>query len=332
MLFVNPLSTEERETLENMKRYHPSHVPRVRAQAVLLSAAGYNLKELSAIFNVCRQSTSTWLTAWERDGIVGLLDKPRSGRPCKLTGKAKNYVIDMIEESPRSLKTVLAKLAEMWNIPVSISTIKRICKKAGLIWKRVRKSLKSKRDPDLFAQSQQELAVLAEQAHQRQIDLVYFDESGFTLEPCVPYAWQFIGKTIEVPCAKSNRLNVLGFMNKNGSFQSWVFEHTITTAAVVACIDHFVFTLERPTTLVIDNAPIHTSNEFKDNIDRWKEKKLTILPIAPYSPELNLIEILWRKIKYEWMSFSAYSSFHSLKQNLFDILANIGKNYCIKFA
>ena len=332
MLFVNALLAEERETLEHMKRYHPSHVPRARAQAVLLSAAGFNLKELSAIFGVCRQTTATWLSAWERGGIAALLDKPRSGRPCKLTDKAKDYVLKQVGESPRSLKTVLAQLAAQWNIPVSLATLKRTCKQAGLIWKRVRKSLKAKRDPDLFAQSQQQLAALAEQAQQQQIDLVYFDESGFTLEPCVPYAWQPTGETIEVPCAKSNRLNVLGFMNKNGAFQSWVFEHTITTATVVACIDRFVLTLERPTVLVVDNAPIHTSHEFKDNIDRWKEQKLTVLPIAPYSPELNLIEILWRKIKYEWMPFSAYSSFLSLKQNLFDILANIGKDYCIEFA
>lgn len=332
MFFVNALSAEENQTLENMKRYHHSHVPRVRAQAVLLSNAGFSLKELSAIFGVCRQTTATWLTAWEKGGIAALLDKPRSGRPCKLTGAAKHSVLDKIGESSRSLKAVLAQLTEHLGIPVSIASLKRVCKQAGLVWKRVRKSLKSKRDPDLFEQSRQQLAALAEQAEQQQIDLVYFDESGFTLEPCIPYAWQPVGKTIGVPCAKSKRLNVLGFMNKNGPFQSWVFEQSVTTAVVVACIDRFAQALERPTVLVIDNAPTHTSHEFKDNIDRWQEQKLTILSIAPYSPELNLIEILWRKIKYEWMPFSAYSSFLSLKQNLFDILANIGKAYQIEFA
>jgi transposase len=53
--------------------------------------------------------------------------------------------------------------------------------------------------------------------------------------------------------------------------------------------------------------------------------------IAPYSPELNIIEIVWRKIKYEWMPFSAYESFQRLKECLFDILANIGKSYTIEF-
>jgi hypothetical protein len=54
--------------------------------------------------------------------------------------------------------------------------------------------------------------------------------------------------------------------------------------------------------------------------------------IAPYSPDLNLIEILWRKIKYEWMPFSAYLSFANLTECLFEILASIGKSRTIAFA
>lgn len=332
MLTVKNLSAEERLQLENINKHHASHAPRMRAHAVLLSNTGFSLKELSKAFGVCRQTAATWLKDWKAGGTNALLDKPRSGRPCKLLENIKQDVIELIKEIPRSLKTVLAKLSENEGITVSCATLKRLCKQAKLCWKRVRKSLRAKRDPDLFAQSQQQLAALIEQAKLQQIDLVYFDESGFTLEPCIPYAWQPVGETIEVPCAKSTRLNVLGFMNSNGAFQSWVFEKSITSAVVVACIDDFAESIKRPTGLVIDNAPIHTSYEFKDNIERWQRQGLIIVPIAPYSPELNLIEILWRKIKYEWMPFSAYDSFQSLKQNLFHILANIGKSYFIEIA
>lgn len=304
----------------------------MRAHAVLLSDAGFSLKQLSVIFNVCRQTVSAWLRHWEEGGSDALSDKPRSGRPPKVTGEARQYVLGQVTESPRSLKTVLALLAEKWGVPVSIASLKRLCKKAGLVWKRVRKSLKSKRDAERFAQAQQQLAGLAEQAGRQEIDLAYFDESGFTLEPCVPYAWQPVGETVEVPCAKSKRLNVLGIMNKNGQFHSWVFGQSITSTVAVAFIDSFAENLTRPTVLVMDNAPIHTSDEFTDNIGRWSEQGLTILNLPPYSPELNLIEILWRKIKYEWLPFSAYQSFLSLKHSLFEILANIGKNYHINFA
>jgi transposase len=32
---------------------------------------------------------------------------------------------------------------------------------------------------------------------------------------------------------------------------------------------------------------------------------LIIKYLPPYSPELNLIEILWRRIKYTWLPFSS---------------------------
>ena len=153
-----------------------------------------------------------------------------------------------------------------------------------------------------------------QQHEEGEIDLCYFDESGFTLEPCVPYAWQQTGETIEIPSSKSKRLNVLGFVNRDCEFTSFVFEGSVNTSVVTACIDEFSKQIKKPTTLVIDNASTHTSNEFNENLEKWKERKLTIYPIPPYSPELNIIEIVWRKIKYEWLPFSAYESFISLKK------------------
>jgi len=78
--------------------------------------------------------------------------------------------------------------------------------------------------------------------------------------------------------------------------------------------------------------PTHPSKEFTAQIDRWSELGLTIVPISPYSPELNIIEIVWRKIKYEWLPFSAYESIEALRESLFEVLANIGKKYQIDFA
>ena len=63
-----------------------------------------------------------------------------------------------------------------------------------------------------------------------------------------------------------------------------------------------------------------------------KEAGLTIYPIPPYSPELNIIEIIWRKIKYEWLPFSAYESYQSLERELFNVLAHIGGSHKVAFS
>ena len=200
------------------------------------------------------------------EGISGLLDKPRSGRPHILSKEDKADALIRVNQSPL-IKKVLADLNVALDITLSLSTLKRACKRAGLTWKRVRKSLKSKQNPELFEQSRQQLLSLIEQSQDKEIDLFYFDESGFTLEPCVPYAWQPLGKNIKIPSSKSKRLNVLGFMDRESRLTSIVVEGGVTSAVVVASIDHFreleinnhpislISTLQRPTVLIIDNAP-----------------------------------------------------------------------------
>jgi hypothetical protein len=72
----------------------------------------------------------------------------------------------------------------------------------------VRKSFKSLRDPRAFAKGKRELEALQKQAEQGKIDLYYFDESGFTLDPSLPYAWQEPGTVRAIPARKCGRINV----------------------------------------------------------------------------------------------------------------------------
>ena len=63
----------------------------------------------------------------------------------------------------------------------------------------------------------------------------------------------------------------------------------------------------------------------------WKKKGLDLYFLPGYAPELNLIEILWRFIKYYWLPFSAYLNFCALVEAVEDILVNVGSKYKIAF-
>ena len=144
MKFVSPLNTTEITTLQCMSRDHPLACSRTRANAVLLSDKKMPLQSIASLCGVCRQTVSIWLNNWEKNGICGLLDKPRRGRPKILSPDQEAEVIDLIKESPRSLNKVLAEIENRWGIKLSKSTLKRLCKQEKLSWKRMRRSVRRK--------------------------------------------------------------------------------------------------------------------------------------------------------------------------------------------
>lgn len=100
---------------------------------------------------------------------------------------------------------------------------------------------------------------------------------------------------------------------------------------IIAFIDDFAENITQKTVLVLDNAPIHHSETFKDKIDEWQQKDLYIFFLPTYSPHLNLIETLWRKIKYEWLKPKDYLNFDTLTNAVESIVLEIGKKYKINF-
>jgi transposase len=108
-------------------------------------------------------------------------------------------------------------------------------------------------------------------------------------------------------------------------------ESTCNTDKVIGVMDRFVTQINKKTVVILDNSPIHKSKKFIAKLEEWREKDVLIFFLPAYSPELNLIEILWRRIKYEWIPFDAYSCFENLKERLAEVLANFSGKYDIIF-
>ena len=61
------------------------------------------------------------------------------------------------------------------------------------------------------------------------------------------------------------------------------------------------------------------------------EKKLLVCFLPTYSPELNLIEILWRKVKYEWLNLLTIMNFKEFEQEVKRVFDLFGQEYLISF-
>jgi transposase len=136
-----------------------------------------------------------------------------------------------------------------------------------------------------------------------------------------------------LPVSKGKSQNVLGFMwHRCQKFASFVFEGAIDSNVVIGCFDIIAQNIEKETVIVMDNAPIHRSEEFEEKIQEWEKLGLKVYFLPTYCPSLNKIEMLWEKIKYDWLSWEAYSSYKNLCEELDKILSQIGSKYRITFS
>ena len=108
------------QTLETvLKQTQEARVFR-RAQAVREVVAGHNINTVSATFHLANSALRKWVQRFAQEGPQGLRDRPRSGRPPKVTCALEQHLQRLVEQDPlqhgalssqwscRELATVLA--------------------------------------------------------------------------------------------------------------------------------------------------------------------------------------------------------------------------------
>jgi transposase len=304
-----------------------------RAQAISLSARGYTIDGIGAIIECHRVTVSRWIGQWHEQGVDGLLEKEGRGRMKSLAEEEEKQVLEWLKSDERGTNGLLGKIEKVFGKKISSATLKRLFKRNGNVWKRVRASLARQRDEEEFRQCGQELIEHTEAAVNGEIDLFYMDQSGFGRSPYIPYAWQGKGSTTEVPCREGKRINVTGaYPLMKGTLHAEITDENITSAKIVDFLEEFSKTVKKFTVVVLDNASIHAAKAVSEKLKEWGSGNLYLYYLPTYSPELSLIEIVWRKIKHEWLPMSAFESFKSLWKNLSDMIQKIGIEYNIYFA
>ncbi len=132
MRFVQPLSDAEVQSLRDASKNASKPAQRRRAHGILLSHKGYTINQISEILDVQRDTVTRWLNAWQRDGLDGLADKARAGRPSVYDDQDRERLQALVAETPHQIRALQARMAEETGKPVSLSTVQRALKKAGV--------------------------------------------------------------------------------------------------------------------------------------------------------------------------------------------------------
>lgn len=146
--FIRELTPREEREIARLCRERAKAVRR-RAAIVRLSARQVPIPAIMRRLNVSRPTITTWLTRFEKSGFSGLRDRPRPGRPLKLTLDVQRRIVLVASSRPRDLGVHIAAwslsklreyLVRSGIVPsLSLESLRTVLRRGGLSLKTARK-------------------------------------------------------------------------------------------------------------------------------------------------------------------------------------------------
>jgi hypothetical protein len=129
--------------------------------------------------------------------------------------------------------------------------------------------------------------------HQR----VYIDQSGVDNTLVYPWGWSRKGQTCHGDRLghKTERVSMMAALCQGQVIAPLTFRGTCYAALVEAWVEqHLLPVLQPGQVVILDNAAFHRHARLRALL---ATKGCSLLPLPPYSPDLNPIEHLWNTLK-----------------------------------
>ena len=177
----------------------------------------------------------------------------------------------------------------------------------------------AKADPDIQEKFiKKELEPRLEEAKSNKRHVFFVDAAHFVLSPFLGYLWSFSRLFIKAPAGR-NRFNVLGALNAITHKLIMITNDAYINADSVCQLLREIANqrIDVPITLILDNARYQKCfvvQELAKSLD------IELLYLPPYSPNLNIIERLWKFVKKECLYSKYYSDFDKFKTSISECL------------
>ena len=258
-------------------------------------------EQVAALYSTSRRSLNHWVRWFNQQGIDGLIEGARTGRPSKITPEQSAHYRQLIEqpEVADQLHGTAVKfpgyLRQELQHEIGYRTVVRWLHDNN-VRLQVPQSWPDRQDE---AQRQLFLERLKGDLLDDDRDIWYLDEMGIEGDPRPRRRWAQKGAKIRVPYYGEHlRRNVTGLVGpRTGQFYALEFTHT-DSEVFQGFLDHANqdVKLERPRNIIsCDNATWHKKKSMP-----WGAFEPVFLP--PYSPDFNPSERLWLLIKAAWFA------------------------------
>jgi transposase len=314
---------------------------RDRLQIVRLAHRGRPHRDIAADLGITPRTVQNWLNAYNRGGIAALRPRKAKGQPpsipVRLAPDIRRWVIDGpaasgLDRANWTHAELADHLRKTHGITASRSAMQRFCRRHGIrLYRPTYRLLRG--DPVKQAEAKVELAELRERAEAGELVLLSQDEARF---PMVPTLGATLGVKGHRPTAGTrdckDLLYVLAVVNvitaalhcntlespanarkktgqsKTRRMQEAFAAHRRHVGRAYPAAEH------KRVVLIIDNAPWHRGKPIDEALADNPHLEFYRLP--SYSPQLDVIEHLWKMLRRRATHNRFFGSVPELKRSI----------------
>src|SRR5215510_5814243 len=281
--------------------HHPVPFVQRKLEVLWLKSQGLAHHDIARLAGVSRASVQRYLRAYRAGGLDAIRRYPWKGRRSALDGHRVSLEDHFCQHPPRSVKEAQYVIEQRTGLRRGATQVRRFLRRLGLQPRRVAAvpipprttAADHAREQRQFLDSELE-PVLAEARAGRR-DVYFADGAHFVYAAFLGWLWCVARLFIRAASGRK-RYNVLGALHAVSHRLIRVANHTYLNAESVCALLRAVAAagVGRPITVVLDNARYQKCAVVPG---LGRALGITLLYLPGYSPNLNLIERIWKFVK-----------------------------------
>jgi len=318
--------TEAEKKALSYERYHHPH-PRVqrKMEALWLKSQAIQHQEICRLTGISKPTLCSYLKDYKDGGIEKLKEINFFQPQSDLVEHTQTIEAYFQDNPPSCIKEAMASIEELTKIKRSETQIRHYLESIGMKLCYIG-MIPAKADPEKQEKFKKEkLEPVLDEAKAGTRKVYFVDAENDVLAPFLGWLWSFCRLFIQAPAGRK-RFNVLGALD--------AITHKLVTVTNDSYINSQSFcdllwklhhlNPNIPITLVLDNAKYQ---KCKLVFELAEALNIDLLYLPSYSPNLNLIERLWKFVRKKCLYSKYYSDFELFKTAISDCLNHTHNRY-----
>lgn len=318
------ITEEEKTRLKQLHRQVKDGRNRDKIKTILMLNDGYKLEEISRVLLIDSDTVTNWKKTFiKRKSIDSWYHYSYKSYNGKLSKKEETIFIDYLENNfVHTSKQAINFVEQEFQKKYTESGMVSLLHKLGFVYKQTT-LIPSKYDPKSQEEFKREYEKLEKEIKDNEI-VLFMDGVHPQHNTTTSKVWIRKGKQKQV---KSNtgrsRINLNGIYNP---LTQDILVHESARINAESTIDlfkeiedYYKETDTKRIRIIVDNAKYYKNKTVKKYIET---SRIELLFLPPYSPNLNLIERVWKLLRKKVINSHYYDTFNKFRDAVLDFFNN----------